>query len=304
MAGHLAGIVFAVIRCFDLRSILLHEDIGARRLALQDVADGDQRDDAVVLDVRHIHRALPHNGALAVFQLGLVIGIERGLIDRAAFDLREQPVADADDLQAQLVDIDGGDRYAIGIVARQHDAAGKPHQRRLVAQLDRNGLFLEQLVARLVRQALLQRDGVGGVEAETGDAQPRIERAHDDARGGINRQVILVMGAPGDIEIAGEDETGLRLRPGGVDLEPVKGEFGCGGHLFGRLGAGDGGNAVGDAAEEAGVRLAVLAAEDEEKAQYKNNDAGYGRADDMIPIEHDRPRATAFCGVSKPIAGE
>ena len=110
------------------------------------------------------------------------------------------------------------------------------------------------------------------------------------------------MGAAGDIEIAGEDQTGLRLRPGCVDLEPVEGEFGRGRHLFGRLRARDGGDAVGNAAEEAGVRLAVLAAEDEEKAQYKNNDAGYGRADDMIPIEHDRPRATAFCSASKSIA--
>ena len=90
LAGHLTGIVIVavVVGGFGFRRILRHQHIGARRLAFQDVADGDQRNDAVVLDVRHIHRALPHNGALAVFQLGLVIGIERGLIDGAAFDLR------------------------------------------------------------------------------------------------------------------------------------------------------------------------------------------------------------------------
>ena len=128
--------------------------------------DRDQGDDAVVLDVGNVDRALPDERALAVLKLGVGPGIERGLVDRAAFDLRQQAVADADHFEAQLGDIDGGDRHAFGIVARQDDAAGETDQRGLVAQFDRDGLVLGQLLAIGGGEARLQRDVVGRVEIQ------------------------------------------------------------------------------------------------------------------------------------------
>ena len=98
------------------------------------------------------------------------------------------------------------------------------------------------------------------------------------------------MGVAGYIEITGEDQAGLRLGLGGIDLEPVEGELRRLGHLLGRLRAGDGEDPVRDSPEEAGFRRAVFAAEEEEDAKHKNDDAGYACADQKCPIQHVRPR--------------
>ena len=43
---------------------------------------------------------------------------------------------------------------------------------------------------------------------------------------GLDAEIILIMRLARFIEAAGEDETGLGLRFGGVDLHPAEGEFG------------------------------------------------------------------------------
>ncbi len=135
---------------------------------------GNERDDVVVLDDVHVHCAFPDELALTVLEIVVVPAIKRRLIDHAAFDLRQQPVADADQLHAKFRNVDGRDRHAFGIVARQDDAAGETHDRRLVAQLDRDSLFLNQLVAGRVRQAGLQLDVIGRVEIEAGETEALI----------------------------------------------------------------------------------------------------------------------------------
>ncbi len=140
--------------------------------------------------------------------------IERRLVYRAAFDLRQQTVADADDHEAQLGDVDGRDRHAFGIVARQDDAAGEAHQRGLVAQLDGDGSRPRSASRRSRRGGPTSaRDVVGGIEAETGEAEaghrPRARRRGSWDRPTSNPRNASCRSA---IEAAGED---LKARLGG-----------------------------------------------------------------------------------------
>ena len=82
-----------------------------------------------------------------------------------------------------------------------------------------------------------------------------------DAGLGIDRIVVLIMGAARGIEAAGEDEAGFGLRFGGVDLKAAEGEVGGFGHLRGGLCASDRGQAVLQAGEDAAALVAAAAHE-------------------------------------------
>ncbi len=290
---HAVGIAFVV--AFGFRGVLGHQHISAGFLAVENVADGNECNDRVVFHIRHIHRAGPHHRALIVFELAFVPRIKRGLIHHAAFDLRQQPVADADDLEPQSVDIDGGDGHAIGIVARQDDAAGKAHQSGLVAQAHGNGFVFGELVARRIGQALLQRDIICGIESKTGHAHARTHHAHNNLRFGIDGKIILVMRAPACIEIAGEGEAGFRLRLGRVGFQMAKCEFRRLRHFGWRRAMGERGHAAAQPLEEAGGggRARLAAAADEIKTDAdKNDDGGDDAADDIIS-PHGRPLGCA-----------
>ena len=128
-------VAFAVVRLAGIRR---EEHIGARRLALQDVADGNERYDAISFFDVATSIAPDQTMALLLLDLALVVAVDRGLIDDAGFQLRQQAVADAQDLQFQLGDVDRGDGNAVDAVARQDDAAGEADQRRPVAQFHRH----------------------------------------------------------------------------------------------------------------------------------------------------------------------
>ncbi len=234
--------------------------------------------------------------ALIAFQLIGVPGIQRGAIDQTAFDLAQQTVADADHLELELGDIDGRDRHAIGIVARQDDAAAEADQRRLVAQLDGNGLGGGQLFVGRRGQALLERQIVGLVEIEARRCTAGCRSAWVAMRvSGSSLQIVFVMRLAGLIELAGEHQTGFGLRLGGVDLEAMEGEFGRRGGLGGGRGAGGGGNAALDAGDDAvvigrgrAIRRGTAAQQIERAGQQRQHDDRRA-ADDQKPLLHVHP---------------
>jgi len=286
LRGELARILatFFRLRCGLFRRIARQQHIGAGLLALQHVADWNQRDDGIVLDVGHVHRARPGERALIVLELGRVPVIHRRLVDDAAFDLREKTVADAHHLDLQVRDVDGGDGHAVRIVARQDDAAGKAHQCGLVAQLDGHRLRDSELFSGGRGEPTPQRDTVGLVEGQPADAQALIERARDDARLRVDHEIIFVMGASAHIEIAGEDEAGLRVALAGVDLQPVKREFRRGGHLAGRhCGRNRRGKSAAQPREEAAIRRTVSG------AQIVEDSDGEDRNDEDRPADQKNP---------------
>ena len=253
--------------------------------------DGNERGDGVILDVIHRHGALPHHAALVVFQLLAVPAIELGLVNGAGFNLRQQPVAHPDHLHAQLVHIDGGDRHAGDIVARQDDAAIEPHQRRLVAQFHRHDFFRDQGFAGGGGQPGFQGDIVGLVEGQARQAQPVVHHPAGNPHGGINGDVILIVGLATGIELAGKDQAGLGLGLGDVNLQPAKGKVA--GLVVGRRGqvAGDGGQPALQPPQDRGVR-GVIAPAQEPDARHRHDQDGR----DGAARNEEKPRVLVHSG--------
>ena len=172
----------------------------------------------------------------------------------------QRAVIDALDDDADLVDIDGLDRQAVGILTREDDAGSlEAHEGWAIGKVDGNGFGALQRAAIGGGKAGEDRGRAGRAERQAADAKLA---AFDGVRGAEGRTEFDVRGIVFlRIERRRENKTGERLFVGGVDPVAEIGEF-----LLGRL-AGPlaglfalaGGSFIGRGALDQHLRITVFA---------------------------------------------
>ncbi len=183
-AGGASRIVLVVVVARGwLGGVPDYDEIGTGLPVLDGLADREGRDDGLVGDAAHVHRACPLLGAVAAVQpvperprLGDRLGAREGLVvvvGAVGGEALDAALVHAIDRDADLRDVDGGDGQAGGAAARQDEAfARQVHDGWTGAQRDSHFLVGGELLAAAARQALAQRDLVVLPVGEARDAQP------------------------------------------------------------------------------------------------------------------------------------
>ena len=194
-------------------------DVDARLELAHGLQDGESGDDVFVQLGFRLERALPD--ARAFLALDAFGGVAPQLAQELVGAERRQKVAvaDAADLDLDLTGVDRHHRDALLPGARQNViAAGEPHLRRAIANVDLVIGRLEQGFADGGRQPLPQHHGVALAMLQSVDAELRLVRRHrriGHARDGHEGREI----DPPLREGIGELETGTRR--GGIGIHLV-----------------------------------------------------------------------------------
>ena len=179
-----------------------------------------------------LHFALPQQRAALVFELGHVIGPGLALRHGVGADLRNQPFRHAEQLDGDAVDIDGNDRHAGGVFARQDQPVAERQKRRPVAQGDLDLLGREQFEAVRRRQSGPHFGLIGNAERHSRETQALAVHPHRRTQLGHENQVFVIM--RGGIERPGKYQARLGGGLCGVDIETLEAEFRRHGRRFGR----------------------------------------------------------------------
>ena len=216
------------------------DEIGAGLPVLHGFADREGGGHRLVGDVAHLHGAAPLQRAIAAVQpaverirFGDRLAARIGGVVAVAGEAHDGALVDAIDRDADLADVDGGDRQAGGAAARQDEAlAGQGDHGGPGAQRHLDVLVLVELDAVAAREARAQPHLVVLAIGQAADAQPIVDHAQRRLHLGRDRHVVGIVDVAGRQRLV-EGEAGLAFGAAVVEGEAAIGEglVRCGGGL-------------------------------------------------------------------------
>ena len=207
------------------------DEVGAGLPVLHGLADREGGGHRLVGDVAHLHGAAPLQGAVGAAQpaveaprLGDRLAARVGGVVAVAGEAHDGALVDAIDRDADLADVDGGDRQAGGAAARQDEAlAGQGDHGGPGAQRHLDVLVLVELDAVAAREARAQPHLVVLAIGQAADAQAIVDHAQRRLHLGRDRHVVGIVDVAGRQRLV-EGKAGLAFGAAAVEGEAAIGE--------------------------------------------------------------------------------